>query len=471
VNKKKIIFVLLIFFLTAAISSVSYAQSITLTDAVLNALDNNIELKEKANEVADLKKDLEIIRAEQSWNIEFSGEYDEIISEAQDSSLRSTNDNLDQGLKTALNINKEFSSGLKINQQLNYSEAEQENYYISFSQPLIPITESSLEQEYFIKSRELLKSESEYINLKENKVIDWLESYLNILRLIETRNNLEKSVERAFDFLEDQKRKAELNEAGKSDVFTAEIAYLDAEKNYYDIEAQLLSAKNYFALNLGLDSEQELLFDGEAELLNFMTKNIIKDTEKSGEDLYNDLLINDKELKVQQLSLRILEKNLAWQQDDSKINLDLNGSFDQQSEESIVGLNFSYDLFDGGAAELREKKILEDIDLQIEQIAVLKKDKLLQLKSLLNNIESAERSLKRNDLALSREKLELDIKKEQYNDGSAVKSEVLAAEIDYYISLNDYNKSKDKLLIEKINLVKMINDDILNTKRWRDDGE
>lgn len=463
--------IILIFLITAILSSSSYAETITLTDAFLTALNNNIELKEKANEIKKLEKDLEIIKAQQSWNIELNGEYNKFLNETENISLKSTYDNTVEGGRAVINIEKEFASGLRFNQELSYSENDEDNYHISFIQPLLPTTESSLEEEYFLKSKELLIKSSEYISLKEDKIIDWVESYLNILRLEKTLNNLKRSAVQAKNYYENIKEKAAVEEAGENELLTAEIAYLDAENEYLDIKDQFLNTKKAFILSLGLEKDKNIIYDKNVQILEFLRNIIVDYEQKNIEDIYNKLLSADNDLKIEKLNLVILEKTLDWAEDDSKFNLDFNGSYDQSSEESMLGLSISYDFYDGGADKLRQQKIVDDIKLQNDRLVKLEKDKLLQLENSINKINSAERLLKRNNLSLIKAEHELDIRKEQYSDGLAAEIEVLESEIDYYSSLNEYHKSRDQLLIEELNLVKIISDKIINTERWRDKDE
>ncbi len=460
--------ILLVISIITFFSASASAEKITLTDAFLTALKNNIELNEKVNQINSLEKDLEIVRAQQSWNINISGEYNEVLNEAEKDY---SNNNTLEERKTLLNLNREFSSGFSLNQQLNYSDNDGENYLINFNKRLLPITDSNLEQEYFIKSRELLISESEYKNLKENKIIDWVEDYLNILRLSVTQKNLERSVNKAKNNFEDLMEKAEVGEAAKSEVLNAEITYLDAENEYFDIDNQFANAKKSFELNLGLDKDQDLIYDQNASLLNLFENILYNYEENNINNLYDKLLSTDSELKVQQLNITILEKNLEWIEDDAKLNLDLNGSYNQSSEESILGLSISYDFYDGGANELRQQKVTDEIEIEKRKIENLKRNKYLQLESSINNIKSAVRTLRKNDLSLKKDEHLLTIRKEQLSDGSIENSEVLKAEIDYYSSLNEYHKSRDQLLIEELSLVRIISDKIINTVGWSDQSE
>jgi hypothetical protein len=451
--------------------STSAADRITLTDAFLTALNNNIELKEKANEIRNLERDLEIIRAQQSWNIEVNGEYSENLSKADNISLRTTNNNIDEGGNAAVNIEKEFTSGLIVNQEFSYNNNSEENYYIFFKKPLLPFTESSLEKEYFQKSRELLKIEAEYVDLKEEKIIDWVDNYLSILRLEKTLSNLERSLEKALDYLETENKKAALGEAGKSEVIAAEIAYLDVKIEYFEINNKFLNAKKSFVLNLGLEKEQNIIYDQNIDFLNFLRNNLINYDQNNIENLYDELLNNDIDLKIQNLNLIISEKNLDWVEDDAKISLDLNGSYDQSTEESILALSLSYDIYDGGVDKLRQKKIADDIEIQKEKLSFIKENKFLELENLINNIKLSDKNLKKAQLSLQKAELELNISKEQLSDGSSAENKVLESEINYYSSLNEYYKYQDQLFIEELKLSKVINDKIVDTENWRGEVE
>lgn len=442
--------------------AVLLAAELNLEQAMKIGLKNNIDLKNYQNEVVKLKHDLALIRAQQGWQIDFTAEYDNVIEQPEsDNSDSWERDGYAQDGRTTLGISREYSSGFSLNPEISYDGSGKKNYHLELELPIFPYSPAELEKDYYIKKTDYLTAQNDYILEKKAKILEWLEDYLEILRLTANINNLKLNLKQAAKNLKFEQEKNKLDQAGETEILTAEIAYLDAKNNYQNSTYQLENNLAELKIKLGLNSKTTLMLEDHKLLAVDLNNMIVKYEKKSHLKLYPQLIKADLEINSLQLQKKLLEEQLIWLQYDNKTSFILTGSYDQENDESILGLIMNYDLYDGGKNDLEQSKLKAEIELQQKKIADLKLQKSVQLKTKLNKIKTAHLTLNSKQLALKKAKLELNNALQKKEQGLISQSEFLSYEIDYYNALDSHQKAADQLLIARLDLNKLLVNDFL----------
>ena len=301
------IFITLFFLLSAAVSAAG--SEIEFKEALLKATAENTDLNEKMLQIENIKRDLKIIRARQSWKAGISAEYDEVLKEGESDAKNAVrfNDTYAEDGFYSLNIEKNFRSGLILKPEFIYTGDGRETYRLSLDYPLFPRTPTELEKNYFITSRELIQAEQEYKEIKNKKIIEWISRYLELLRLEKNKNNLEKSLTKAVDNLETVKKEADLNEAGEEELLAAKIAFLTAENDFQQAENKLQNSRENLEIELGIKNKDSLILSNDEIIYKYFSE--IENMEKLPfADLFKEAVVQDAEIKNSVLDMEILEK-------------------------------------------------------------------------------------------------------------------------------------------------------------------
>jgi len=460
------IFITLFFLLSAAVSAAG--SEIEFKEALLKATAENTDLNEKMLQIENIKRDLKIIRARQSWKAGISAEYDEVLKEGESDAKNAVrfNDTYAEDGFYSLNIEKNFRSGLILKPEFIYTGDGRETYRLSLDYPLFPRTPTELEKNYFITSRELIQAEQEYKEIKNKKIIEWISRYLELLRLEKNKNNLEKSLTKAVDNLETVKKEADLNEAGEEELLAAKIAFLTAENDFQQAENKLQNSRENLEIELGIKNKDSLILSNDEIIYKYFSE--IENMEKLPfADLFKEAVVQDAEIKNSVLDMEILEKEMEWKKKEDNFSISLNGIYDHQSEESIIGLTADYELFDGGENKLGQSQIKSKIELAEKKLADLNKEKRIEIKEELSNIKYAKNNFAKEKLALQKSKLELNNAGENFADGLINSSEMISFEISYYNKLNLKQQAEDELLLARLNLRQILNKEIIVFDEWR----
>ena len=460
------VFITLFFLLSAAVSAAG--SEIEFKEALLKATAENTDLNEKMLQIENIKRDLKIIRARQSWKAGISAEYDEVLKEGESDAKNAVrfNDTYAEDGFYSLNIEKNFRSGLILKPEFIYTGDGRETYRLSLDYPLFPRTPTELEKNYFITSRELIQAEQEYKEIKNKKIIEWISRYLELLRLEKNKNNLEKSLTKAVDNLETVKKEADLNEAGEEELLAAKIAFLTAENDFQQAENKLQNSRENLEIELGIKNKDSLILSNDEIIYKYFSE--IENMEKLPfADLFKEAVVQDAEIKNYVLDMEILEKELEWKKKEDNFSISLNGIYDHQSEESIIGLTADYELFDGGENKLGQSQIKSKIELAEKKLADLNKEKRIEIKEKLSNIKYAKNNFAKEKLALQKSKLELNNAGENFADGLINSSEMISFEISFYNKLNLKQQAEDELLLARLNLRQILNKEIIVFDEWR----
>jgi len=374
------------------------------------------------------------------------------------------------GSRANLNFKREFLSGAEISQRAILDDQGRENYNFSFSYPLLPGTNSELENQYFELKKEIILAEAEYLKLKDQIIIELSSDYLNLLNQKKEVENLSRTKNDAALALKRAGRKSEINEITKSEMLAAEISFLEAENSYLNSKNEFEKQKDSLEVDLNLTQEESLLLEDRKKLESELIAFVFDYNSYQFEELYEFFIQENSELLAKNINIEILKNELNTKAR-SDFELNLSGNYDYDEDESILGVSLSYDLFDSGSKKNNIEKIEARLKLTEKEISNQEKELKIELQSMLNQLSNFNRQLQKSELELKKAELDLKEAEEKQKKGIITDKDYLLQEIDFYQKLTQLQDSRDRVLIEKLKLSQALNKGIFKLDKGRRDYE
>lgn len=363
--------------------------------------------------------------------------------------------------KAGLGIDKTFASGLNLSQEAVYNDEGESDYGIRISYPLFTGVPTKLKQSYFQQEQKFLQAENDLNSIKEEKITNWLKTYLQILRLAETIKISELHKDAAVQNYKESKILYKDSQISEIELKESEAELIEAKNNYSTAKNQYNNTVNLFKLNLKLAEKTKLNLKNKKFLAEIESK-LINPKEYSFAKMYSSLLSSDYDLKSAAVNLELQKKQLEWFEKEGKLDINLSGSYNNSTEKSVIGISFNYDLFDGGQQELNQKKLKEGLNLAVDNLENLKENKSLSLENQLNSLKSAQIRAEKAALKLENAKNKFDLAAERFELNFLSQKEFKQQKAIYKNSQNNYQKAEDELLIEKLKLTTQLNNRFSN---------
>ena len=212
-----------------------------------------------------MERQLSIIRAQQSWQVELGADY-EYSSPENGHSRNTSGAHSPSEEELRLSVSKSYPYGLTVQPGITVTEDET-GFSLKVSQSILPFVPTSLQQQYFKTAQELLKARENLEQQKAVKIHTWLGKYLEICRLLEKRELYEKNRRQAEQNLENVMARREINEAGAGQVLAAQISLEDADYLLQEIDYRINEAESSLLLELSLADDTELIFTADEQFL------------------------------------------------------------------------------------------------------------------------------------------------------------------------------------------------------------
>ena len=453
-NKKFIIILSLLIILM--VTNLISAEEITLNEAIKLGLSQNSEIKTQKRELKNIEKELLSIKAKQNWHVDIEGNYSKTIDKKN---------NLDTVNIVNININKTLPSGLTIQPELCLKEDDfNPELQVNVSHSLLPSTPTNLQKQYWKTAKKLLIAKINLVNLKKDKKISWVDIYLNLTRLVERQKLYQKAVKKAKNNLKKVKEKQKIGEAGKKELLTAEISLENAHYNMIETGKRIEETKIKFYKKLGIKG-QKIIIDRQNELVLDLTSHvnemIIDYVENDVNKLMSTIEQGNFNLMVNRINREILKKEKEWIRNEGRTNATISGDYDSVNNDFTIGINVFYQVYDGGEKDIKLKKKEIELEKNLDQYDDIFNQLQIRLNQYLNNIELSQLELNKNKKVLKKSEYELKVADKQLEMG-------LINYLDYqevYISQQENKLNvkflRDSLLIDKLNLVKLVNVDQL----------
>ena len=214
-----------------------------------------------AEEVEQLQRELATIEAGLRWQLSLDGGLN--MAGAEEAGSGPGREGTEE-VSAGITGRKAFRSGLSLEPQLTLKKdlktaAEPEiGFTVALKQRLYPWVPSTEEQRYLRTRNNLQKAEANLIWQATRMKIDWLEGYLNLLRLAEQLAIAEEEYALAAEDMRLTQERAGIGEAGETQLLTAQIALKQAEYKKQQAANRFHEAERQWRLTLGLPADYQV---------------------------------------------------------------------------------------------------------------------------------------------------------------------------------------------------------------------
>lgn len=439
--------------------SPSKAAGLTLEEAIRIGLAKNDDLRKNREEIAGLERQLSIIRAQQSWQVELGADY-EYSSPENGHSRNTSGAHSPSEEELRLSVSKSYPYGLTVQPGITVTEDET-GFSLKVSQSILPFVPTSLQQQYFKTAQELLKARENLEQQKAVKIHTWLGKYLEICRLLEKRELYEKNRRQAEQNLENVMAWREINEAGAGQVLAAQISLEDADYLLQEIDYRINEAESSLLLELSLADDTELIFTADEQFLQDFKDSTIKLAEEylRNREAVSLLCQANYELLMNQIDQEVLKQELTWLKRSTRTGLDLIGSYNTNDwdEDFTIGLTFTYKLYDGGKRRLELEEKVAKLQSKEADYHSISQRLELQFYQQVNTLNLLQRELEKARLSWEKSKFEAEVAKHQWELGFITYQEYEEYWLHREEAAVQLRALADRLFLEKINFVKAVN--------------
>jgi hypothetical protein len=443
------------------------AEEISLPDAINWGLEHNSSIRVIKDEIKTIERNLALI--DTGYAPKMSLKANPIIAGnstnvAGDNNTTTTTNTFP---KVNLEISKIFANGLIIKSDIFLEEKEIFNLEnisknisrtVSASKTIYPLVPISPEQEKYKAANELLKINQSLQWQQEIKKIDFLESYLNLLRSQERLFLAETNYQYAQEDLDRILKKIEIGEAGEKQNLEAKIALKTAEINLLQAQNDFNQQKKKWYLDLNLLEGVEVTLREDLPFLE-ENKNWVESLGLNLEDqgrLMELLVANHYQIKANQLDQENAKKELKWDLTKNKPQINLYGAYDNQGNSWGVGIDLSYNIFDGGTQKLENEeyqvKLTNLEDDYLQTVAELR----LELVNLINIYKVGNLNLEEKLLSYQQAELEKESYQIQLKQGLISASEFKYQELNWQETEINLKSAQDEVFIDKLRLAQFL---------------
>lgn len=447
-NKSRILvlFTAILILLTFAVNT--FAEEYNFEKLVSYGLTNNIEIRKLKNEIQTIKNNIKLTEAQGDWQANLNLNKSLIEEE---NAVVSKNKN-----QINLAVNKNFiQDKLTINPNASYNfDGSDFIYGISMDFDLYPNIPSESVKNIITLNNQINQKQKELYNKKAELLKNWLDQYLQLIRLDENINILEKRLKLAEDDYKNTQEQFEIEEASKEELLQAEIDLNNAQYNLRQIQQQYTTLKKQFLDSLQLEREADIILNKDSKIitrLKQLTENIeIDDIDKRK---YIDNTVKTSSQFAQILNQKeYLNKELDWLKKEDTFKVTLEGSYDSESE-FTASVNLSYNIFDSGVQDLKEKNKKQEIENNQLSLKSLYQQSENSLENIIDKVELAELEKMNLQIKYDKAKNETEIVKKQFEAG-AVNKEVLGNNrLNEQNMLINLKKSNDQIFLNKLDLL------------------
>jgi outer membrane protein TolC len=426
------------------------AAEIEFTEAVEIGLENNDTLSDLESQIKAQKRAIKILEAGNNFQLSLEAA-DSELSESDTESL-------------GLSLSKDYSFGLSITPGLEETTVDidtedfSSEYYLEVSQQLFPWVPNDNAQERYAAERELEKYYEQLVTQRNSKVIEWVESYLNLLRLNEDIELYQKELELTKKELKDVKDKSTLNEASNLELMASELSYKEAKLKYDSAKKNFQENREDLKIELGLADEDEIILTEKSNFINKMKSKVEQFNFKAvaTEELVAKAVENDYDLKSAEIERKKLKQQLEWTEKDGNTELSLVGNYTSADDDFTLGITLSHVLYDGGEHKLE----IEDKEAEIEDINSdyqrLLKELKLEIKEKKNNLSTSQSSLENSEISYQRAVINSKIAAQEFENGVITELEYKEYQNSQMEAEINLKAAEDSLLVAKLNFLSLI---------------
>ena len=481
INKRSKIALFLIMFLLfisiiilSSHAETNKTQEIDFKEAIKLGLENNYELQTLRNNIVELERNLEILDASESFQVNLSitpiwhfGKSTE-NKETGEYVVKMNTTSLTPSTEASLIATKQLADNISLSTELTWQSdnlfkknltdlTDEINANLRLNKRLYPDSWSeNKKQAYSIKNN--LQIRLEELRWEEiEKQIEFIGDYLNILRLQEQVHILREHLDLIEEELARVQRLIELGEGGYQQEVEAQIMLKELENSLLNQQQNLVRAKKQWFLSLNLPKNTIVIFEDNIDFIEDLYSQManLQFDNKNEDDLLMAALEENYRTKNSQLEKEKLAKELEWTKDEGKAKVDISGGY-QFPADWFVMLDFSIKLADGGVQKLKEQQKIDNIEQKDVSIAHLNEQIKLEAEHLLGQDEYNKLNRDIQRMALEKEQDMIKIREIQYNQGVISLNNLQNAILSFREKEIKVKQAQDEWFINRLKLAHFI---------------
>ena len=411
------------------------ANKISPEEAIHWGVDNNYDLNLLRNNIAELERNLDILDAAQSFQVDLSvtpiwyfGKGEEDIIEISENSFSPSTEmslTVTKVLADDINFSTELTWESDSLNQVDFAEITEEiNANIKLSKQIYPDTWTENEKQVYNIKNSLQMKLAELRWEEVEKQIEFIQGYLNIIYLQEQVNVNAERVKLAEETLARVRKQIALGEGGYQQETEAQISLEESENQLLSQQQKLSQAKKQWLLTLNLPQDTLVQFEQGTDFLGelYSQMDSLEINQDNQSDLIAAALAKNYQVENSLLEKEALLKELEWTEDEGKMKINLSGGY-QFPADWFAMVDFSVNLADGGAQKLKEEQKVTDIQQKEVSIAYLIEQLKLEAEQLLDQDLYCQLYLNTQLLDLEKEQRKAEILEKQYQKGTISETE------------------------------------------------
>ncbi|HEY8391243.1 MAG TPA: TolC family protein [Capillibacterium sp.] len=444
------------------------AETGTLEEAVAWGLTHSTDTLSLEEKIAQIQRELAKIETNLHWQVGLgAGLSANLTEENGGSKTGGTMGNTGKDQETAsltLTGTKLFRTGLALEPKLTLQKdlkADDDpelDFTFSVSQQLYPWVPSALEQKYYETLNTLKKAKAELDWKVTALKIEWLEGYLQLLRLQEQLKVAEAKYTLAADDFSLTQKRQEMGEAGEGQVLAARISLKQAEYEWKQAQNNFTTAKREWLLALGLPADYPIILDEDDAYFRQLKEevNALVVREEDPATLFARVEAAHYQLAAKRIDQEQLEQLWAWSQASYQPKVTTGGSYDTTSKKLSLNLNLSYQLWDGGAKQLAAEEHEAQRAALEREIQNLRASLETELYNRLHTQELAELKVEEKRMALEKAQLEREVYRRQREAGFLSEKDWTNKELELTNAEIGYKSAQDQAFVNKLRLLQLI---------------
>ena len=407
------------------------AKELSVEEAIWWGIQNNLDLQNLRYSIEDIRRNLEIVEAGKRFQVDLTVTPIWRFSEKDNSYFVEADKNhFTPDTKINLSAKKLLTSRLSMVGEVSWQShnffenannifSDEIKANIRLDRKIFPKTLAEQERQVYSLENNL-QIKMEELKWKEiEKQIEFIQKYLNIIRLQEQLDILFERHKLAEENMERVRAKIELGEGGYQQESEAIISLNEADNKLFSAKQELIVVQKQWYLLLNLSADAIVDFNSDDSFLREISKkmeNLPTDDKIEGE-LIDRALKENYQTGNSELEIEELEKELQWTKDAGKPSANITGGYSYPDDNWFVMLDFSAKLTDGGIQKLKIKQKEDNLkrkkigaDYQLEMLRI-------EVEQLFAQDEYNQLFLRTQQLSLEKEVEKDKIIEQQFQQG------------------------------------------------------
>jgi len=398
--------------------SVLEAKETDLKEAIDWGIQHNYDLEVIRYNIDSLERDLAILDADNAFqvNLDVTPVWNFGGGNSDTSLIKLT---AEKTIVDDLNISTEISWNKNDFSDISFEGImEDANASIQLQKQIYPDSYTQNEQQIFQTKNNLKKKAGELAWKEAEKQIDFIESYLALVRLTKEVDLTEQSFQLATEELERVQQQIHLGEGGYQQETEAQIALMEAKNQLFSLQQNLAQQKNEWWLGLNITENIQVEFIEEPVYLETLRTNMEQLTLESEkpETLFEQALEKHYQIKNTYTEKDSLLKEAEWTENEGKPQINLSGGYELSDSSWYAMLDLSWNLTDGGVQKLKEEEAESTILEKEKEIDQLIKTLQLEMNQLISQDQYNQLNLQAKSASLEKEQNAKEIVEKQYQD-------------------------------------------------------